>query len=82
MFVPITLNKYMIEEHGLECAYVYQTLETIGQGEKIFPVSLEQLEKETGYNARQQKRILDKLETAGLIEVSIKGFPPKRHISL
>lgn len=79
----IVVNKKLIKDYGIEIALLISEIASEGQEqEEYFEYTIAQLEENTGLSKKQQIKILKQMTELGLVEIQIKGIPPKRYFKL
>lgn len=79
----IVINKKLIKDYGIETAVLISEIASEGQEqERYFEYTVAQLEENTGLSKKQQIKILKQITELGLVEIQIKGIPPKRYFKV
>ena len=87
----IVLNKDLIHKIGIdetillgelcsECSYWEMCCAELDDW--YFYSTIENVEKNTTFGSKKQKRLLDRLVELNIVDVKLKGVPAKRHIRI
>ena len=81
-------NKNISKKYGLKLAsfigYLVDADESFDHknGNSWFSLTIEEVEKNTGFKRREQETVLKQLEELGIIEKKVMGIPAKRYFKI